>query len=341
METASNVQVREYNENLVRRELLRARQATKPQLAAATGLSQMTVASVITSLVEKGEVEAGRQVPSGGGRPSVEYRYLGGFRKAAVLYSYVRQGESFVRLRVCDLFGVCLYRDSRVFPVIREDSFDRMLARAFENVEGIGAIALGLPGQAVDGEIVSNDHPELVGKQLLRRYEQLYGVPVRFVNDVNAVAWGRSLRSGSKGRKGETLAAFYFPQRYPPGMGLVLDGRLHTGHEGFTGELQYLPIGVDWPALDYRDGEAVAEAVAKLLCAVCALVAPDRFLLYGECFRPDLAEVVRQRAEARFANGYGMEVEAFQDLEPDYGEGMLALSLQTLKRSVFGGAWEE
>lgn len=334
METASNVQVREHNRALVRRELLRLRHATKPQLAAATGLSQMTVGSVVSALLNDGEAEAGELVPSGGGRPSVGYRYRGEAHKAAVLYSYQKQGGSFVRLLVCDLFGDVVYRESRTFSSIREDSFDSLLACAFREAEGIGAIALGLPGQAVDGEIVGSDHPALVGKRLLRRYEARYGVPVRFVNDVNATVWGRRVREEGPAR--ETLAAVYFPERYPPGLGLLVDGRLHTGHGNYVGELQYLPIGVDWTALDYGDWEAVEGAVVKLISAACALAGPDRFLLYGEFFRPGMAERIREAAEARFPAGYGMEVEAFRDLGPDYEAGMRSLALQTLKRSLWG-----
>lgn len=333
MKTASGMQVREYNQNLVRRELMRLRLATKAQLASATGLSQMTVGTAVSWLVQRGEAEEGRTVPSNGGRPSTEYRYKGDFRKAVTLHTFQKYGQNCVQLGVYDLLGECLYQDSCLLEAVHIDSFDRMLGKAFELAENIGVIGLGLPALAADGEVLSTDHPALAGKKLFRRYETLFHVPVLFVNDVNAAAAGYALRSGSGG---DTIAALYFPERYPPGMGLIIDGKLHTGRRNFVGEVQYLPIGVNWNAMDYKNEKMVINAVVKLLTAVCSIAAPNRFVLYGDFFRSEMAQIIQAQVEENFRGKYGLQLELSSGLEEDYREGMAALSLQTLKDTLFG-----
>lgn len=77
MKAANTMQVRQHNKTVIRQAMLCLRQATRPQLAQKTGLSQVTVSAVLAELMEKGEVESCGSVPSEGGRPSACYRYRG------------------------------------------------------------------------------------------------------------------------------------------------------------------------------------------------------------------------------------------------------------------------
>ena len=63
------MQVRQHNKTVIRQAMLCLRQATRPQLAQKTGLSQVTVSAVLAELMEKGEVESCGSVPSEEGAP--------------------------------------------------------------------------------------------------------------------------------------------------------------------------------------------------------------------------------------------------------------------------------
>ena len=53
MKTASNAQVRRHNERVVRQVLLERREATRQQLAQKTGLSAMTVGTLLAAMQER------------------------------------------------------------------------------------------------------------------------------------------------------------------------------------------------------------------------------------------------------------------------------------------------
>ena len=66
MKTANTLLIKEINLNIVRKQLLSLKTATKQQLAQLTGLSLMTVSSIISELIDNGEVVEGNWVKRGG-----------------------------------------------------------------------------------------------------------------------------------------------------------------------------------------------------------------------------------------------------------------------------------
>lgn len=340
MKTASSAQIRVHNENLVRRALLERREATRLQLARITGLSQMTVGTLISGLLLRGEVEEMGSVPSEGGRPSTRYRYRAEVHKAAAAYTYQRGGTTYVQLEVYDLFGDLVYRDGQYLETVLPKSFDRLLAKAFERVNGIQELVFGLPGQVDGKRILFCDHPALAGEGLCRRWEELYQVPVVLENDVNAAVLGY-VQSLPREKVPQLAAGIYFPGRFWPGMGLALEGRPWPGRRGFVGEFHYLSSDTDWEALDYGNYFLVEQAAAQVVEQACVTVGPERFVLYGDFFRPEAGEVIRRLVEDRFQGAYGLELEIRPDLGPDYETGMKSLALRHLKQTLFGKAWEE
>lgn len=137
MKAANTMQVRQHNKTVIRQAMLCLRQATRPQLAQKTGLSQVTVSSVLAELMEKGEVESCGSVPSEGGRPSACYRYRGERHNAGVLYTYQMEGRTLVHLEVFDLFGDRVDRASQFLGDLRPESFDALLDAAFQETPGI------------------------------------------------------------------------------------------------------------------------------------------------------------------------------------------------------------
>ena len=136
LKAANTMQVRQHNKTVIRQAMLCLRQATRPQLAQKTGLSQVTVSAVLAELMEKGEVESCGSVPSEGGRPSACYRYRGERHNAGVLYTYQMEGRTLVQLEVFDLFGDRVDRASQFLGDLRPESFDALLDAAVSGDAG-------------------------------------------------------------------------------------------------------------------------------------------------------------------------------------------------------------
>ena len=132
------------------------------------------------------------------------------------------------------------------------------------------------------------------------------------------------------------MAALYLPGLQPPGAGLVLGGRVHSGAGGFAGELGYLPAPERWHAMDLHDPEigALAEFYAAvLLCAV----APDQLVIYGAL--PEAAQRQVQGALARrYAGLCPAEVFFLPDIAMNLRDGVCSLALQTVLEAQRSGA---
>lgn len=214
LKAANTMQVRQHNKTVIRQAMLCLRQATRPQLAQKTGLSQVTVSAVLAELMEKGEVENCGSVPSEGGRPSACYRYRGERHNAGVLYTYQMEGRTLVQLEVFDLFGDRVDRASRFLGDLRPESFDALLDAAFQETPGIRTLALGVPGQVEGEKILFCDHRALAGDSLSRRWKGRYHVPVLLENDINAAVLGYV--QGLPGEVAGLTAGIYFPGRFGP-----------------------------------------------------------------------------------------------------------------------------
>ena len=122
------------------------------------------------------------------------------------------------------------------------------LSRLDSRLDGatIGSIGLGIPGLVdVRHGIVRQAVNLGIGSEplhLVDRLTDVYGVPCRVDNDVNAAALGAyRLLSDQDGIS--DLA--YLSIGTGVAAGVVLDGRLHRGRRGVAGEIGHFPIAAD------------------------------------------------------------------------------------------------
>jgi hypothetical protein len=322
--------LRGLNAILVRKALKTARRATRQQLAEATGLSSMTVGTVLSSLERSGEaIEAGLLSPQGG-RPARQYRFNENHAYALILFPHEEGERDILHLRVANLFGECVSSEDREIGEVSVDSFEPFIDRALSEYPAIGAIGLGLPGVESGGKVVCNDYPALVGSSLSGRYGDRYGLPVAVENDVNAAALGYCRREGVSG--GEAMAYLYFPRKYPPGAGICVEGELYRGKSGFAGEIGSMPLDIDWgaPSL-YASPAARARAIGRALAAVTALLNPGLAILCGEFLEE--ADIVAIEAEcARWVPPNALpSIGLARDFSLDYQSGLLEETLALME----------
>lgn len=334
MKKANSLLVKEINRNCVRKQLLTLHSATNAQIAAATGLSFMTVRSILSEMIGSGEVVPGSRIPSDGGRPSEEYLYQSGYSHAVLLFGYQNENRNLIRVRVLNLFGECVYTEEQNFGEILCDSFDPMLDRAFQAAGRASILVLGLPGVEEDGVITKNDYRGLIGNTFLKHCREQYKVPVLFVNDVNAAVFGYSGRIGAEAEQA-AVAAVYFPRLYSPGLGLVIGGKIYTGERRLAGEIGHLPIGVDWLHLRYGDRDKFAEAAARLLAAVACITAPKRVILYGDFLGEADTGEIREQTRKLLHGDFTFALETAASLEPDLETGLSSIALDRLYRVLF------
>ncbi len=320
--------IKQINTELVRKHLKQMREATIFQLSMATELSVVTVNSLLVQMTQDGEVREERRVPSKGGRPSMLYAYNGNYRHVLVIYSSQKDNRNLIHVLVVNLLGDCVYRKEIYIDDIQIDSFCELIDEAISNYPRIATIGFGLPGVEEGGIITGNDYENIVGDGFMDLYKSKYGLPVIFINDVNAAAKG-FLHSKKPGTN-QCIAAVYFPRIYPPGAGLIINGEIYTGAHHFAGEIGHLPIGIDWAMLDYTDKKAVTSAVGKLLSVYCRIVAREQFILYGDFFEAGCEADICEYTQSLLNHKYAVNVTIRSAFDHDFERGMIDVTLEQL-----------
>ncbi len=329
--TVNTAMIKELNKKLVRDWLIKVREATIYELSQVTGLSVVTVKSLLVELIEMGEVREGETVPSNGGRPSTLYIYNKDYRHALVVYGCQKNDSNLIHIRVANLFEECVYHDEVLIEDVQVSSFCGYIDKAIEAYPNIAVIGFGLPGVEEEGIIISNDYCGVVGDAFMAYYKRRYDLPVVFLNDVNAAVKGYY---SSHADDSACLVGIYFPRIYPPGAGMVMNQEIYMGAHHFAGEIGHLLPGVDWTQLDYADDLAVTEATAALLAIYCRIVAPNQFILYGDFFSDAKARTIQLQTQRLLSERYLVNVSVSADFEKDFERGMIVAVLEQIMKNI-------
>ncbi len=331
MSTGANALViKQINVQLVRRALKQLGDATKQQLAEATGLSTVTVGTVLQRLVEEGSALDVGLAASMGGRPAQLFRYNAAYAHALVLFPQAQDGLDLLRVRVVNLCGAVVYHADLPLAEVELATFEPHIEAALRAFPTIRAIGFGLPGVEWGGNLLAADYPALAGTAFRAHYRERFGLPVVVHNDVNAACVGYCRRHAVGA---ETAAVYlYFPQKYPPGGGIYLEGKLYQGAGSYAGEVAGMPLGIDWrDATLYESPERVGAAIATLIAAISFLLNPERVILSGPFLGEEELRMIKERCAAHQPAGSIPQLALAADFALDYFTGLAAEALALLE----------
>ncbi len=291
--TAKGDTRRQRHTDALRRALIARRSATRAELAGDTGLTTVTVGKLLAGMEQRGEISQNATAESDGGRPSTLAEYNANFAHyGAVSVTQDGQGSAF-RLSVYNMLGERVAARSMHMRAVRQDSFDAWLGE-MKAAYNLRLVSFALPGEADGGNVFLCDFEALLYAGFMPRIRRLFGVETLFENDVNAAMRGHAFESG-----GGNKAGIYFPMRYAPGAGIMVDGKIVHGLRHFAGEIGFLHGIGAWQALDYDDEEETARMIADVLAAISCVIAPDGIVLYGDFltdgFVADVQEMLARR----------------------------------------------
>lgn len=334
MKKANATMMKYINLNNVREVMQQIETATKPQLALLTNLSVVTINALIQELCDGGELFQDKVVPSNGGRPAQAYRYNYNFKLALVLYIKEMKGQELISATVMNLENKVVLKEESILPAFDKQHMLQLIARFITEYPSIDMIGIGIPGQAVDGDITVSSHEELIHSHLIREIESEFQLKVLVENDVNAAISGYCTQHADM--KEQSVAGIYFPNRYPPGMGMMLNGQMIRGKNGMFGEIKYLPNSPDWHR-DMSKDDFVLQ-VCHILRTINAVVAPHQIVIYQE--RVEREEL--DMAWKQYGKDHPMpslpEVVHQDSFQHDFDAGLREMVLQALKSGILSNA---
>lgn len=323
--------VKEINLNKLRNAFKLKKIASKPQLAELTGLSVVTINSLVNILVENGEVLEDVIMASNGGRPATAYRFNNEFSLALVIYMYEQNFQDTVFICVSDLYGEIIDKIEKKMTEIKKDSFDSFIEKMLLKYPNIKVISFGMPGEEVDGRLLISDYKELKDQYFTTYIKEKFNLPVIFENDINAAIEGYCCSHGVT--KSQCVIGIYFPSKYPPGAGIYIDGGIYKGRNGLAGEIKYLPLGVDWENFNFNKIQ-MKEIILKTLLAFSCMYNPDSIVLYGDEISDNIISEFKGKCSSEIEKIMIPEIIISKDLNHDFEIGIKQLALNYLEPTV-------
>ncbi|MFD1886190.1 ROK family protein [Paenibacillus wenxiniae] len=327
MKTANANMMKQMNLHHVRQVMKQVETATKPQLAGLTKLSVVTINSLVRELHKRGEIFEDALVPSNGGRPALTYRYNYDFSLGLVIYMKDCGGKFMLSSVVINLENRVLSKREQIVSSFKQDTLDQLMDECIAAYPAIQAIGIGVPGQVVDGEIMTSSHRELEGVRMIEQIGQRFNLPVFLENDVNAAVYG--YHTNHKLDPDHTVTGLYFPDRYPPGMGIHQEGRLIRGKSGMAGEIKFLPFDIDW--YTESNSERLADAIGWIIQSVNSILAPEHMVIYQNSVAEGAWRQALERYQARYPSPVYPDIFQKHNFEDDFETGMRWLTLQALQ----------
>jgi glucokinase-like ROK family protein len=242
--------LRELNRGRVIDALRDRGRASRAEIARATGLSRSTVSSIVSDLIDSGQLtehgeETGVAHGEAGGRPPV----LLSLNPSAGLAVGIDFGHTHLRVAVSDLSHELLAETRRELDVDHSaeegldaaaELVDKVLKEAKVDRTRVLGVGMGLPGpisRATRTVGSSSILPGWVGVDAAAEMERRLKLPVHVENDANLGALAEYVWGSGKGHSD----VIYIKLSSGVGAGLLLGGRLHEGAGGTAGEIGHTP----------------------------------------------------------------------------------------------------
>lgn len=237
--------VKKGNKSIVLDTIKKKSPISRATIATQTGLNKGTVSSLVSDLIDDHLIyESGPGESSGGRRPVMLL-----FNESAGYSIGIDIGVNYLLGILTDLNGN-IYQEKTVtfnnlsYQEIEQrlfETIDYLRASAPESSYGIVGIGVGVPG-IVDkyGEILLAPNLNWKNIDLKKVLENKYKLPTIIENEANAGAYGEKKFGAGKDFKN----IVYVSAGIGIGVGLILNGSLYKGNNGFSGELGHMTIEV-------------------------------------------------------------------------------------------------
>lgn len=243
---STNIDVKSRNAVKIYSELRKSSCLSKSQLAQKVNLSFASVSNMCSWLDEAGFVKVEENAHSTGGRKAAKISFCSEY---AYTLSIDIHHTQHIYMGLIDLQNE-LKRYVR-FEVDEDDTFEQIMENLekgyhelvkAENIRLLGVCAgISAVLDPHTGILLQSSNPVFERVQLQRYLSELFpGKPVLVDNDANLAGLSHLSDMNRYDSKGKNLLFIFFTQGI--GLGIMIDGHLYRGSNGFAGELGHLKV---------------------------------------------------------------------------------------------------
>ncbi|QKS72958.1 ROK family transcriptional regulator [Paenalkalicoccus suaedae] len=231
------------NKSIVLTSIRQLEPISRAELAQTLGLTKATVSSLVEELIAEEYIyQTGLGKSSGGRRPlMLQFNEKAGYTISCDI------GVNYILTVLTDLHGTIIHHIHKPFntndftrTVMEIKSMiDTCMSNMNESPFDLIGIGFGIPGLVnKDGAILSTPNLDWVQSNIKEIFEDQYNVPVIIENEANAGAYGEKTFGAAKLNE----HFIYVSAGIGIGVGVVLDGSLVRGANGFLGEIGHTTI---------------------------------------------------------------------------------------------------
>lgn len=318
--------IKEAHLNDLRKALKDLKSATKPQLAAYTGLSVVTINSLIRILLENNEILEEKELLVNGGRPAAVYTLNQNFQLSLLFGTLEKKGQDIISATVINLYCESV-EPCQQFTELTIKNLDLSISYYLNKYPSIRQITFALPAKEYDGKLIFCDYPALNGFPLRQYLSEKYHIPVFIENDIRIAILGHFFKN--KLPKEQTLAGIYFPRKYSAGVGFFINGDILNGNTGVAAEIEYLPgfVNIDWRC-------RTLEQTINLIQTVCIMYNPDKLILYDAFMSQNDFQQIRDSFRQDNYQHFEPLLVLSSDIQDDYFYGLEQFSLLQLQPAL-------
>lgn len=321
--------IKETNLKKLRQILRQEKTFTKSQLAELSGLSVVTIQSLVKTLLDNGEIVEDITVQPQLGRPAASFRYNANHRLALIVNMYEVEGQDTAEYTVYNLCGEILDNHLETLSLVTLESCHEAIDALTARYPAICVIGFGMPVEEINGRLVVSDYEMLQNAELSTYYENRYHIPVFVENDINAALLGYCVNQGFQKDDDFYIAGLYFPTKYPAGASLCHNFQILKGRNGLAGELKYLPLGIDWNTFSFSPQE-LEDFAYKVVQVFISVYNPDRIVIYSETISTDIVKRLKSFYSSEMEQLMLPEIEIYKSLKDDFRAGLVRMALERI-----------
>lgn len=244
--TGNQQLVKQINKTLVLETILHEAPISRADISQKVGLNKGTVSSLVNELLEDQLIyESGPGQSSGGRRPVILL-----FNDKAGFSIGIDLGVNYILGVLTDLRGNIIVEVNKKLTVrsyevvieILQSVISDLINAAPQSHYGIVGIGIGVPGLVNNhGEVLVAPNLGWKNINLREEIENSFDIPVVIENEANAGAYGEKLYGAGK----ENDNILYISAGIGIGVGIILNGKLFYGMNGFSGEAGHMIVQVN------------------------------------------------------------------------------------------------
>lgn len=239
MDTGNKAMIRDMNTNFILKTIIEGKALSRADIAKQSGLTKATVSAIVRLLLDRGLIaETGIAMTDKGRKPII----LNFCPDAGCILAF-DIGRTKITVLAANLAGqsintfVCPTPDSResLLPLL-ENIIETMSKALPETTYGLVSICVGIHGIVNDNYIRFTPYYPYSDIDIKTPLESLFHIPVYVENEANLSVIAEQCYSFDCG----SLVAMSIHSGI--GLGIILDNRFYTGHNGCAGEFGHSTV---------------------------------------------------------------------------------------------------